>query len=69
MHDPEERAVLDALELLIREQSWPTARDRVRVVKVEDLQHLIQHRRAILSAPESDPAELPFPLAETAEMG
>jgi hypothetical protein len=69
MHDPEERAVLDALELLIAtEASNQDDSESPLILYVEDLQAFLHHRRALLSAPESDPAELPFSLSEAAQM-
>lgn len=67
-HDPEEPAVLDVLERLIRDQSWPTARDQVRVVSVADLQALIDHRRAILAAGQPAPAIGEFALTDATQM-
>lgn len=70
MHDPEERAILDALELLIRDKARPEGQTgRFSIVWTQDLQAFIDRRRALLSAPETNAAVVPFPLAESAQMG
>jgi hypothetical protein len=67
-HDPEERAILDALELLVRDSAYhPIDSEGPLCVDVEDLQALIARRRAIIST-ETQPAALPLALSEETQM-
>jgi hypothetical protein len=52
MHDPEELAVLDALEMMVADESFPKNGYQLAedVVDVEDLRAFIARRRAIMAS-------------------